>query len=205
LLTQKQRRPPLVNGIPVSKTMFSKLATWILLLFSLCWACGKEEGKPTPHDSAQVRSDPYWFLNESGLDPAVYNECWKELPVKYFELSQEGMGQIEEPAYFSRLSIDGSAAYRGIKDVERMGDFVSKVRLWDYGRLCALAEELGIYEMEKGYNSGTTHQDYIRLKVVMMDGREFSISDYGNQAPVQYWAFCASFEKVIENLAWDAR
>jgi hypothetical protein len=188
----------------------------VALGMALVWSAATcSDSGPAPSQGVQESAIPpvadgprpdgkewHWFLKEPSLDPQVYDELWDHLPVLSFELFRGG-GQGNHRVYKAWLSVEGRAAYRGIDNVTKLDNHQAEVRLWDYGRLCRAFQQLRIQELAGEYSIPVTHQDKTELRVRLRGGEEVVISDWGHQTPIEFWAFCASIDHVLDGLIWE--
>jgi hypothetical protein len=185
--------------------MTAKLFLGCELLLAVVARCSETADSVSAVADAEQTKDPYWFLTETGMDPEIYQAAWEDLPIGYLDLTVEDMGQIDPPHYMFRFSADGTAAFRGLAHVGKMGDHTGKIRLWDFGRLCALAKSMELEAKSGKYMENVSHGTETTLKVWMKDGTSYQIRDYANQAPIEFWGFCAAMEQVADGLYWKPR
>jgi hypothetical protein len=76
------------------------------------------------------------------------------------------------------------------------------VSLWDYGRLCFLAEHAGVVEMAPGFSSPASDNAVTTVTVVMNDGRKTNVYNEGELGPIELWALEQAIDNVHRTITW---
>ena len=94
--------------------------------------------------------------------------------------------------------------YEGKKYVEREGEYLGRISVREYGRLCHLLQKMDIKSFEDSYHSPEFHGTSVVIRVSMEGGEEKVILDYGQWAPVDLWSLQKTIDAISNDIEWKA-
>lgn len=212
---------------PVSEKPKNCHMKLIILLLLLSVGCQSTEQIGLSNGKAPWRVAAEKMLDMEFTSPADFPSIWASLPIQSiffrrgvpkhleFFMTPDGKNQGTREVFWEyevRLSsadplsetnktkdfmIAGPMEYFGAGSVKQTGKIHGHVDLWDFARLCLLAEEMQLYEDTKSYSSSIENIAFTQLKIVMKDGTRFEQNNWGGRASLGNWAFSSAIEKIL--------
>lgn len=99
---------------------------------------------------------------------------------------------------------EGRAELKAQENPDKDIDYISEVPLWDYGKLCYLAQRLGIDRLARLYTKKATDGTGFTVAVKFAE-REVVVTDYFGSGPIELWAVAKAIEAVKNGIDWKAR
>jgi hypothetical protein len=99
---------------------------------------------------------------------------------------------------------DGRAELKAKETLSNETDYVGEVEFWDYGKLCYLAQRLGIDRLARYYTRNGTDGSGFNVAVKFAE-REVVVSDHDSSGPIELWAVAKAIEAVKNGIDWKAR
>ena len=103
------------------------------------------------------------------------------------------------PIYTFIAKSDGTVRYKGVKYVERQGEFSGTIPVWYFHELARFIRDAHYMELEDGYTRMVTDNPTTYTTVVM-NGKRKTISNYANAGPTKLWAI----EQLVDDLMGKA-
>jgi Carboxypeptidase regulatory-like domain len=127
------------------------------------------------------------------------------LPCDSISLSRRA-GLIFVAGYTYQLALyrDGRAELRSRDRPDRDTDYAGTVNVWDYGKLCYLAQHLGFDRLVQHYSASWTDSSGITITVVSK-GRKIVVSEYAGIGPIELWALENAIESIKGRIDWKAK
>ena len=129
---------------------------------------------------------------------------WEAMPYSSISLDHEPyfMANRGQPMFRVQFDRGGAAVLYGCVCDSEWGDFVGKVGLWDYRRLCELISA-GVGSLEDQYTTALYHGGTYRLKLYGDPGRVVKeIEEYGDSGPSEFWAIKSAIEAIMARVDW---
>lgn len=105
--------------------------------------------------------------------------------------------------YSIDLACTGDARYEGAQGAPMAGVYHGNVALRSFARLCGAILDLKIPMLEHEYISPWTCDTRTILHVWNQEtGDTYSISDYGENAPAEFWALTSSIDGIAMRIQW---
>src|SRR5678809_1118553 len=126
-------------------------------------------------------------------------------PLKITEITLERSGGKKgSPEDKLTLRSDGSAAYVGIKNVPRIGEYQGKIPDWYFHDSFPQLAEMYAAIHETGVSTGkpTESVTVITLRVIV-DGKQKEITDHCPGIDERLWALEMSARGVAADIAWE--
>ena len=112
-------------------------------------------GMPAGDSAAREVPPHYRFLSEPGIGMESVDSLWSQIPYDSIYLRREPcFGTC--PMYDATLYRGGRARYRGIRFVDRVGDYRGEVTLQDYGRLAYLLDRFEFMSLPDSFAAAYT-------------------------------------------------
>ena len=126
-------------------------------------------------------------------------------PCDRISLSQGG-GLLFLPGHTFSVALfkDGRAELTARQEPDKDTRYVGRAEFWDFGRLCYLAQRLGIEGLARYYMNGATDNPGSTITVGLGD-RETTVLDYGGSAPIEVWALENAIEAVKNRIDWKVQ
>lgn len=180
--------PHAVRYLGVMKRMIKLAPTLVLCLLFSC-----------APDTGEIRIDPvpdrYQFLFGAMVKKADLPAVRDQLP--YDRITFERPGSYWSHGTAISLYRDGRAVLQenGVKE--------GAVSIFDYGRLCYLAERIQIETLEPRYAWDGYDGEWERVKVWPAGSEEaVVVEDYGGCGPIELWALQTAIEGVAGRIKW---
>lgn len=170
---------------------------WRSVLFGLALACGRSEAPPGSQDLEKV-PQIYRPLFGSTMGVAAW-EAWRErLPYIAITLQTDGTLEPYTLTFFrdgkTELHVRSYKTGSSTDSVGGLGEI-------EYGRLCYLIDYLEFQELRPHYSAeGTDHST--TTITVETTSTKFAVSDYGNSAPISFWAIREAMEMARTRIEW---
>lgn len=104
------------------------------------------------------------------------------------------------PIYKVTLRRDGTATYEGQQFVERKGTYNGTI--YGFERLAQLIESRGYFNLKENYTINATDLPSALTSVVRA-GRRKTITNYGDQGPVELWGIETAIDGIVANTKWQ--
>lgn len=104
------------------------------------------------------------------------------------------------PMYKVTLRRDGTATYVGRDFVERKGTYTGK--FYGFSRLAQLIETRGYFSMKDRYTINASDLPSAITSVVRA-GQRKTITNYGDEGPVELWGIEQAIDGVLANVKWS--
>jgi len=95
----------------------------------------------------------------------------------------------------------GKAVYDGKFFTTLKGQYSGKIGLYNFALLSSFIERTHIMRLSESYRAAWTDDATITLRIKSATGEKV-IEDYGRQAPAEFQALVALFEKITRNIRW---
>jgi len=127
------------------------------------------------------------------------------LKITEISLTRSG-GKAGSPQDTLTLRADGSAAYVGVKDVGRLGDYQGTIPDWYFHDSFPRLAEMYAAIHDTGVSTGkpTESVTVVKLRVVV-DGKPKEITDLCPGIDERLWALEMSARGVAADIAWERR
>jgi hypothetical protein len=152
---------------------------------------------PTVTDSVPSQ---YRYLYKSGLAAEEIQSAWGGLP--YDSVVFERRAARRGPSFIFILRRGGSASYTGRANVSRLGSWLGKIDVRDYGRVNSILESLGILSLKPDYSAPWTDAPSTLLTVYPVGASAITVHEYADQGPPNLWAMHHSIEAAAEGILW---
>lgn len=106
------------------------------------------------------------------------------------------------PIYTFTVKSDGTFRYKGIKYVERIGDFTGTVDVAAFNRLAQFIMDSGYVDLADNYTTPITDGPTVHSHVVA-NGKTKTISDYANSGPKSLEAVEQQIDNLLVSAKWD--
>lgn len=178
-----------------------RLATrvpFVGLGLAIAWVAGRTgQAPPMPFEVPRA----YAFLYDWSIPGPSAQRIRERLPIRSIVLERTPCyGSC--PAYRLTLTRDGWAEYDGRMFTEREGRFRGGLPIGSFAMLAFATERIHLDEMRASYSVDVTDMPTTTVTVTRSDGRAFSISDYGDQAPPELWLLTTAMDGLAERIAW---
>jgi hypothetical protein len=141
------------------------------------------------------------------LSLCLHSAAEEKTPLKITEISlTRSGGKAGSPQDTLTLRSDGSAAYFGVKNVGRIGEYQGKIPDWYFhDSFPALADMYSAFHAT-GVSTGkpTESVTVVTLRVVV-DGKPKEITDHCPGIDERLWALEMSARGVAADIAWEKR
>lgn len=91
------------------------------------------------------------------------------------------------PIYTFIVKSDGTFRHKGVKYVEREGDYTGTIPVWEFHKLAQFIRDSAYVELEDAYRRKVTDNPTTYTMVVVNDKRK-TVSNYANAGPTKLWA-----------------
>ena len=106
------------------------------------------------------------------------------------------------PIYTFIIKSDGTFRYKGMKYVEREGEFGGTIPVWYFHDLAQFIRDSGYTELEDSY-SRTVTDNPTTYTMVVMNGKPKTVSNYANSGPTKLWAIEQLIDNLMAKAKWD--
>lgn len=185
-----------------SRRFFTVLRYVLVALGGAWFVSARSDPRENDFVAAEVPEE-YAFLYHRDLESS-HAELRARLPVERIELERTGcLGSC--PVYRVSLSRTGQAVYEGEHHVDRSGRYVGEVYLWYFAQLAYALERIDFEDLDRSYRPSAWVSDRptFIVTVAFTDGREVQVSDYGSQAPPEFWLLTKAIDAVAEDIEWS--
>ncbi len=145
--------------------------------------------------------DPYDFLRQPGVGVESEDSLWARLPYDSIYLRRDPcFGTC--PSYEAVFHRGGTARYRGIRFVEREGEYHGRITIQDYGRLAWLLDRFEFMAMPDSFKATYTDLPGAVLGAFRRDAGTRMVYDYGYVGPVELWTLREVFDAIAGQIVW---
>lgn len=106
------------------------------------------------------------------------------------------------PAYRLTLRNDGTAAYTGIAEVERLGTYKGTFKRRDFARLSKLLLSLKYFEMKDQYSIPVTDQPRVITSFSVGKKRKM-VENYGDSGPAGLRRIETAIDSMAKRVKWE--
>lgn len=106
------------------------------------------------------------------------------------------------PIYTFIAKSDGTFRYKGVKYVEREGEFTGTVPVWYFHQLAQLIRDSDYMELEGSYTRMVTDNP-TTYTMVVMNGKRKTVSNYAHAGPTKLWAIEQLIDDLMNKAKWE--
>ncbi len=172
---------------------------WLLLAFSLTLSARASSFQYRYPDYIDEKYRPAYHMVPGDRERIRFINS---VPITKISLERpgcySGLCGVYKVTFYKR----GAAIYEGRRNAERVGKFIGKVSLQDYGKLCHLLEKLDFQSFRDAYVSPELHGKTVTIRVELKDSTEKVILDYGLWEPVELWTLQKTIDALTHETTW---
>ena len=141
------------------------------------------------------------------LSLGILSAAEEKSPLKITDISlTRSGGKVGSPQDTLTLRADGTAAYVGVKNVARLGEYQGKIPDWYFHDSFPTLADMYAAFHATGVSTGkpTESVTVVTLRVVV-DGKQKEITDHCPGIDERLWALEMSARGVAADIAWEKR
>lgn len=158
-----------------------------------------DQDAPSPPDSPSLTLKG---ILESGVDSSLVDRHSALVPCKRMSLERTSCHGYC-PAYEVVFERSGEARYEGFLYVKRAGKHEGRISPDSFARLCQLAMDIGLMDMEDSYYQQVMGPSWTYVSLTLGD-REKRVGSLNGAGPLPLWAFQNSIDAVTATVDWHA-
>jgi Domain of unknown function (DUF6438) len=210
LLRLRQRAViTLILQFDVLASMNRKPFAISLIIASICFCCCSSKESTLPPEIIalpELKNDipaKYKYLFQLGDSDNTIETISAAFPYESISLRRtECYGSC--PVYEIKLYRTGKAELHAEKNLPKLGKFVGEIYPLTYGRLCYLIEKINFNNFKATYVARWTDDSTCVVTIDSKDGRK-SVSDYGQQGPIELWGLQQAIDAVKNEIHWKPK
>ena len=106
------------------------------------------------------------------------------------------------PAYTFIIKSDGTVRYKGIKFVERTGDFTGTIPVWYFHAIAEFIKDSEYDKLQEAYAALITDNP-TTFTTVVTRGKRKTIRNYADSGPRKLWAVEELIDGLMAKTKWD--
>jgi hypothetical protein len=106
------------------------------------------------------------------------------------------------PTYTLIVKSDGTLRYKGVANVERLGEYTGKIDQFRFEQLAQFIKDSDYMELDDAYTHMITDNPSV-YTTVLMSGKRKTIRNYANSGPTKLWAIEQLIDELMVKAQWS--